>query len=462
MLPKVAIVGRPNVGKSSLFNMLVGRRVSIVDATPGITRDRVSAVIELRASADSPSKEPGYVELVDTGGHGIEDVQNLTAEVEQQIAHALAEATLILFVVDAQGGLTLLDEQVARLLRTMSGPSGSSEDRVVLVANKVDGASHEPAALEASRLGFAEPVMVSATSGYRKLELIDLIRQRIDRLASVVPVATQRPDPGVLMAIVGKRNTGKSTLVNTLAGEPRVIVAETEGTTRDSIDARFEMDGKIFTAIDTAGVRKRKSLSGDVEYYSYHRSLRSIRRANVVLFLIDATVPVSQVDKQLGNEMLRHYKPTVIVVNKWDMADERHTQDEYVTYLDGVFNGFKFAPIAFVSARSGEGVREVVAMAMNLYQQAEHRVTTGELNRVMQQILSERLPHSKLGHHPKIYYVSQVETHPPTVGLWVNQPQMFDGTYQRFLLNRLRDQMPWSEVPIKLLIRPRKRTQIDG
>lgn len=459
-LPKIVITGRPNVGKSSLFNMLIGRRMSIVDPTPGITRDRVSAVAELPSSLHGQMARPCFVELTDTGGHGIEDIDHLTDQVEQQIAYGLDEATLILFVVDAQSGLTTLDEQVGRMLRTIHASQSTLTARIIVVANKVDGISHELSALEATRLGFGQPVMVSATSGYRKAELFEMLRTRLERLTgtSGEVAATHRPDPGVLMAIVGKRNAGKSTLVNTLAGEPRVIVAETQGTTRDAIDVRFQIDGETITAIDTAGVRKRKSLSGDIEFYSHHRSLRSIRRAHVVLFLIDATVPVSQVDKQLGNEVLHHYKPTVIVVNKWDLAEEHHTQEEYAHYLDRALLGFSYAPIAFISASSGQGMREVVAMAMNLHQQANHRVTTGELNRVMKQILVERTPHAKLGNHPKIYYASQIDTHPPTVGLWVNRPQMFDNNYQRFLLNRLRDRMPWSEVPIKLLIRPRRES----
>jgi GTP-binding protein len=459
MLPKIAIVGRPNVGKSSLLNLLAGRMISIVDAMAGVTRDRISATVDLPTEAGKSLT----VEAIDTGGHGIEDVQNLTAEVERQIAHALAEADMVLFVVDAQTGITPLDHEVARLLRASQTVKGGHSKPILVVANKVDGPSHESAAFEAMQLGFGEPVMVSATSGFHKHDLFDAVRHRIEKLIAQGRVSREpRPDPGILLAIIGKRNAGKSTLVNALAGSDRVIVSEQEGTTRDSVDVRFEVGGKVFTAIDTAGVRKRKSMKQDIEYYSHHRALRSIRRADVCLLLIDATVPVSQVDKQLGNEILKHHKPTILVVNKWDMVEDKHDQDEYLEYLDKTMQGFRFAPIAFVSAAKQDGIEDLLAMANNLHAQCGHRVTTGELNRVLQQIIAERAPSSKVGHRPRIFYASQVGVNPPTVVLWVNDPAMFDNTYQRFLLNRFRDVLPYSEVPIDLQIRRRSRVQLDG
>jgi GTP-binding protein len=235
-----------------------------------------------------------------------------------------------------------------------------------------------------------------------------------------------------------------------------VIVSEIEGTTRDSVDVRFQMGDQSFTAIDTAGVRKRKSVKDDVEFYSYHRSLRSIRRADVVALLIDATVPISQVDTQLGNEVLKHYKPTMVVINKWDLVESDHTQEEYLEYLDANLKGLNFAPVAFISARRGEGMQEVAAMAMNLYHQAGHRMGTGELNRLVERILAERGPISKGGKLAKLFYCTQLAVRPPTLGLFVNDPELIDANYERFLLNRLRDEVPFSEVPIKLVVRPRR------
>ena len=454
MVAKVVIVGRPNVGKSSLMNMLAGRRVSIVDPTAGVTRDRVSTLVNLRS--DDPGLPSRTVELIDTGGHGIDDVQDLTVHVEQQIAHGLAEAGVILFLIDAQAGVVPLDRQVATLLR-----AAGKQTPVLVVANKVDGPTHEAAAYEAATLGLGNPWMVSATSGFRKAELIEAIRQELDRVEPD-PTDAAALDAGLLLAITGKRNAGKSTLVNALAGDDRVIVSEVEGTTRDSVDVRFEINGKAFTAIDTAGVRKTKSLAGDIEYYSRHRTLRSIRRADVVLLLIDSAVPISQVDKQLANEILKHHKPCVIVLNKWDLAQDDYTHEEYAQYLDKTLKGLNFAPLVFVSAAQTEGLDELLAMVSNLYQQAGHRVGTGELNRVVEQILNERTPTSKLGKRPKIYYVTQLDIHPPTIGLFVNDPDLFDPAYQRFLINRMRDHLPYAEVPINLLVRSRKKISLPN
>jgi len=450
-IPKIVIVGRPNVGKSSLLNLLAQRRVSIVDDVAGVTRDRVSTTVEIPPA--TRGGEPHFAEVIDTGGYGIEDTQNLTAQVEQQIAHALAEADLVLFVVDAQQGVVALDEATAKVLRT----TGKQGKPIVLVANKVDAASHEAGAYEVMQLGFGDPLMISATTGHNKHELYDRIRAEIDFEAFAEASSEASADAGLLVAIVGKRNAGKSTLVNALAGDERVIVSEQEGTTRDSVDVRFEVDGQAFTAIDTAGVRKRKSMKQDIEYYSHHRSLRSVRRAQVCLLLIDAAVPVSQVDKQLVNEILKHYRPTVIVVNKWDLAEAEYTQQQYVEYLDRELMGLSFAPVVFTSAMKGEGLKEALAMAENLHQQATHRVGTAELNEAVEQITRERGPSSPGGKRAKIYYATQLEIDPPTIALFVNAPELFDNTYQRYLLNRFRDLLPYAEVPIHLTIRGKQK-----
>jgi len=445
MIPQVAIVGRPNVGKSSLMNLLAKRRISIVDPTAGVTRDRVSTRVQLPAV--DPKGPLQVIELIDTGGYGIEDVHNLTTQIEAQITQALTTAQVILFVIDAQAGIVPLDREVAKLLRIADQPTP-----VLLVANKVDSQLLEPAALEATSLGLGQPLMVSSTTGHNKSALIEAILSHIDPDAQ----SDSDADAGLLLAIAGKRNAGKSTLVNALDGSDRVIVSQTQGTTRDSIDVRMEINGQIITAIDTAGVRKTKSIDGDIEYYSHHRTLRSIRRADVVLLLIDAAVQVSQVDKQLANEILAHYKPCIIVLNKWDLAQERFTQEKYAQYLDLALKGLRFAPIAYVSAINREGLSDVLAVASNLHKQAGHRVPTAQINKVMEQVLSENTPSSKIGRRPKIYYATQLSTHPPTIGLFVNNPEMFDAAYQRFLINRFRDLLPFSEVPIKLLIRGKK------
>ncbi len=468
MIPKVVIVGRPNVGKSSLLNLLAERMISIVDPTPGVTRDRITTFADL---VDPDGGETMAISLTDTGGHGIQDSQNLTLDVERQIALGVADAHLILFVVDAQTGILPLDKEVAKLLREAGAiPLGKKitgkralGKRVMLIANKVDGEKLEPNAEEANQLGFGRPIPVSATTKHNKNSFVRTLRETLLEIMELAQELGQgdvcledSPDTGMLMAIVGKRNAGKSTLVNALAGDERVIVSEVEGTTRDSIDVRFEIDGKVFTAIDTAGVRKRKSLDGDIEFYSYHRSLRSIRRADVVLLMIDATIPVSQVDEQLAHEIENHFKPCVIVVNKWDLVEDEHDQDEYIQYLEKHLKGFAYAPVAFISAKHSEGVREVVAMALNLDQQACHRVSTGELNRVVENIVKAKPPSARQGKQPKVYYVTQLDVNPPTIGLFVNDEQFFDVGYQRYLMNRFREVLPFSEVPIKLLLRTRE------
>jgi len=464
-LPRVVIVGRPNVGKSSLLNMLAGRRIAIVDPTAGVTRDRISAKVTLPSGADD--SHPRTIELVDTGGFGIKDTQDLTAEVERQIAHGLEGASLVMFAIDGQTGVTPLDEEVAEMLRRSVGKTP-----VVVLANKVDDTKLEPGGYEAAQLGLGDPVLVSATTKHNLDQLYDLIREHVTfegEPGSGEEVSWGRVDgevrrdeaAGIVVALVGKRNAGKSTMVNSLVGEPRVIVSEVEGTTRDSVDVRVEMGEQTFTLIDTAGLRRRKSIADDIEYYSHHRSLRSVRRADVVLMLIDASVPISQVDRQLGNEILKHYKPTVLVVNKWDLAEKKYTESEYVEYLDEAMKGFSFAPIVFASGLQGEGLRELLGMAANLYEQAGHRETTGQLNQTVRKIIESRPPRSKLGKAAKIFYVTQIEVHPPTIGMWVNDPDLFDPTYQRFLLNNLRDELPFSEVPIKLAIRPRGHRHAD-
>jgi GTP-binding protein len=457
MLPKIVIVGRPNVGKSSLLNQLAKRTISIVDPTAGVTRDRIAAPIEI----PDPDKlaEPYIAEAVDTGGYGVEDVQNLTADIERQIAMGIAEAHVVLFVVDAQSGVVPLDRKVADVLR-----SHGLTKPVILVANKVDQERLEAQAYEVMQLGFGEPVLVSAQTRHGLSELYERIRQAVDfeALAASGQAETALPDQGVLLAIVGKRNAGKSTMVNALAGDQRVIVSEQEGTTRDSVDVRFEVqlnDGRmqVFTAIDTAGLRKRKSVKGDIEYYSMHRALRSVRRADVCVFVLDATVELSSVDRQLVNEVLRHHRPVVMVVNKWDLAKDKSSEEAYAEYLEKEMGQLNFAPIVFASAINAEGMRELLGIALSLYEQSRHRVQTSELNQAIETLMKERGPSAKGGRRAKIYYATQLDVNPPTLGLFVNHPDLFDNNYQRFLLNRLRDLLPFAEVPIKLLIRGKNR-----
>jgi GTP-binding protein len=465
-LPVIAIVGRPNVGKSSLLNALVGKRISIVQDLPGVTRDRVQIPLEI---------DGRWVELVDTGGYGYHDEQGLTEHIKHQIELAMARANLVLFVVDTDQGLTSADEHIASLLRRQS-------IKTVLVANKADGPKADVALGDFARLGLGTPIGISALHA-RNLDLVaEAIRQNVD--LSNAP--TEIPAPQMMLAIVGKRNAGKSTLVNAIAelydpseggGGDRVIVSEVPGTTRDSIDVRFEKDAKSLVVIDTAGVRKKRHMvTNDIEFYSFHRAQRSIRRADVVIMLIDGSEHISEPDKKLAQYIAEQYKPVILVVNKWDkvlagarqQAEEKGTTfsddllaEEFATYLEQELKHLDYAPMMFTTAKDGRNVQKVIDLAQHLFKQANTRVGTGELNRAVKQVFAERAPSTPHGQRVRVYYATQTDVGPPTIVLFVNNPDVVHETYQRFMINRFRELLPYDEVPIRLLLRGRVKGQVD-
>lgn len=435
----VAIVGRPNVGKSSLLNLFARERISIVDPTAGVTRDRVTAIIE---------HEDRYFEIVDTGGYGIEDHDNLTEHVESQITYAIAGAALILFVVDVMEEITPLDVKVAEMLRKVDRP-------VQLVVNKVDAPMHEAQAGAFLSLGFGEPVCVSALHGHNRRELLDRIMARLGETT-----ATEPPNPLMRVALVGRRNVGKSSFINALAGTERVIVSEVPGTTRDSVDVRFEMDGQEFVAIDTAGVKKKSKHRNEIEYYGYTRAIASIRRADVILFLVDSTVPIGDVDKKLADLIVQEYKPCVVVVNKWDLAKGRASAEDYADYVEKTMPHIAHAPLAFTTATESRNTKAAIELARSLFNQARTRVTTGQLNRAIEQVLAESQPQAdRHGAQPRIYYATQVSACPPTLVLFVNSPALMRDQYRRFVEKRLRDALPFEEVPVRLIWRARQSNE---
>ncbi len=440
-VPVVAIVGRPNVGKSSLFNWIANKRIAIVDPTAGVTRDRVSTLVRL---------EDRFFEMTDTGGMGIQDSDDLTLEVERQIELAIDLADVILFVVDGRTGIVPLDEEVARRLRYVNKP-------IICVANKCDTPSIDSNAAEFYKLGRGKLVCVSAKNRRNKEDLLDLIEERLPP-----PEKDEKAPPkdvALKLALVGRRNVGKSTFINNLAQADRVIVSEVPGTTRDSIDVRFEHNGQPFVAIDTAGLRRKSSIANDIEFYSMARAERSIRRADVVLLMIDAKEGVSKVDKQLTEYILQNHKPTIFVVNKWDLVRDSMPTERFANYIYGNYPSLDFVPSAFITAKDGKNVYRVLNLAQYLHKQSNKRVSTSEINRILNFALEKQAPPMRQNRRPKIFYVTQFPVLPSTSVLFTNGPELFDMSHQRYLLGVFRDSLPYAEVPIKLHLRHRNKDE---
>ena len=459
-IAKVAIIGRPNVGKSSLFNWLIGEKVSVVDSVAGVTRDRVSFLLELSPSSEgktpddasenawdeSSPEEVRYIELTDTGGVGIVDKDDLSDDVEAQIQYALESADLILFVTDARTGIAALDERVAERLRKLSIP-------VLLVANKSDDTTQEKNAEEFHRFGWGV-IPVSALQKRGRVRLMDEIERTLPTSA-FEKNDDEADEPIMKIAIVGRRNVGKSTFINTLAQAERVIASPIPGTTRDSIDVRFEMDGKTFIAIDTPGFMRKKSVGSDLDYYSLTRAQRGIRRADVVFMFFDAHQRISKMDKQLVQLIEEHQRPVIFVVNKWDLMAEHMPTERWGDYLRETFGSSGHVPIAFITGQSGRNAQKLLRHARMLQRQSRMRVSTNRLNKLITAAMDYSPPPLFHHHKPKVYYATQADVSPPTIVLFCNMPEAFAPNYQRFLMSVMRDELPFSEVPIRLIFRNR-------
>ncbi len=432
-VPIVSILGRPNVGKSSLLNFLARKRVAIVHKMPGVTRDRISYLL---------SSEPKPFELIDTGGIGIPDSQELADRIWAQVQIALTQASLVLFVVDCQEGVMPLDGQIAELLRKSQKP-------VIVVANKADTVATEPMAAEFYALGLGDPLPASAIHGRGRTELLA-------RICSLLPEAgAEAPEPPAMkLAIVGKQNVGKSTLINTLAREERVIVSESPGTTRDSVDIRFQQKGRTFLAIDTAGIRRQTRLKDAIGFFSAHRAYRSIRRADVVLFLVDARSEITNLERKIADYIAEEARACVIVVNKWDLV-EGVEPDQYVPYLREQLARLSFVPISFVSAKTGLNVDETIDLAYDLYGAWTKRMPTWQVNSAVREIVAAHAPPLRTSRPAKVYYAVQVDVGPPKIILFVNEPQLFGEAYRRYLASTLREKLSFSEVPVVLSFRGR-------
>ncbi|WP_417376502.1 ribosome biogenesis GTPase Der [Gimesia maris] len=441
-IPKIAIVGRPNVGKSSIFNWLAGHRVAIVDPTAGVTRDRVTYLVH---------EKDRYFELVDTGGIGITDSDDLSEDIERQIQVGIDEADLILFVVDGSLGVVHLDEEVATRLRLIEKPK-------ILCINKCDSTKTDDEAAQFFRLTNSPVVLTSVKGNRNRNELLDEIMQQLPPAEELEESEgdTLSADPELKIAIVGRRNVGKSTFINALAESERMIVSEVAGTTRDSVDIRFEFDDKSFLAIDTPGVRKRKSLANDIEFYGLTRAKRSIRRANVVLMFFDSQQTISKVDKQLVAEIDENHKPCIFVINKWDLGREsKMTSEKWDEYLTSQFRTMRHAPVAFVTAKDSRNIKQVINLAQTIYKQSRMRVSTGRLNKIVRAAIQNNQPPYSKNHRPKIYYATQVATEPPTIVLKCNDQKLFSESWKRYLSGVLREALPFKEIPIKIYYRPK-------
>ncbi len=473
-IAKVAIVGRPNVGKSSLFNWLAGEKVSIVDSVAGVTRDRVSFLLALDEEetpdaedfADLPvegennvenAPGPRYIELIDTGGIGVVDKDDLTEDVENQIRLAIDNADLILFVTDTRSGIAPLDEIVAEKLRPLSIP-------ILLVANKADDQYLEKNAEEFHRFGWGV-IPVSAKQKRGRVHLMDEIEKAVPEKA-FHKNEEETADPVMKIAVVGRRNVGKSTFVNTLAQEERVIASPIPGTTRDCVDVRFEANGHVFIAIDTPGFMRRKSIGSDLDFYSLTRAKRSIRRADVVLMFFDASQRISKMDKQLVNLIEEHQRPVIFVVNKWDLMADHMPTSRWGDYLRETFGQCWHVPIAFITGMNGKNVDKLLRQARVLQRQSRLRIPTARLNKIITAALDYNAPPLFHFRKPKIYYAVQADIAPPTIILFCNMPDAFPANYRRYLLSVLRDELPIGEVPIRLIFRKREekdvRNEIDS
>ena len=436
--PLIAIVGRPNVGKSSLLNRLAGRRVSIVEPTAGVTRDRVVVPVEAGGRR---------FDVMDTGGLGLVDEEKLKDHIESQIGVALESCDAVLFVVDGKEGLVPGDQMVSQRLRRLGRPVG-------LVVNKIESFTEEMVVHDWARLGFGDPIAISALEGFGISEVVERV---LDMLPPAADDEALGDEEVLKFAVVGKRNSGKSTLINHLAGAERVIVSEIPGTTRDAVDVMFDYGDRRMVAIDTAGVRKKSSLSDAIELFSYARATDSIRRADLVVHLFDVREKISQVDKKVAHYCTAHHKPVVIVGNKIDLAEDLDLE-KWDKYIRQQLAGQQYAPVSFISAKEGENVEPTLDLLFDLYEQAGRRFPTAALNEVLQEAKVKLSPRTK-GKMPKLYYGTQLGTHPPTILVFVNEPKLFKGQYERYLANVLRERFDLHEVPIRIVFRERKKAR---
>src|SRR6266478_1641109 len=450
--PNVAIVGRPNVGKSALFNRLVGRKIAIVHDQPGITRDRISAICTRGARP--------FV-LWDTGGVGGAGESELPRQVRRAAEEAVRGSDLLLFLVDAKEGLSPLDQELARMLR-------KSQKRVVLVVNKIDTEKHENLAIDFASLGFSESLSISAAHGRGISELIETI----DQLLPSPSATDQSPvtlSQSLSIAVIGRPNVGKSSLINSIVRSERAIVSELPGTTRDSVDILYERKGQKFLFIDTAGIRRRGKQSSSVEVFSVMRAERSIRRADLCVLIVDLTMGVTAQDKRIAGLIQKARKAAIVVLNKWDLIRPKRSERKMMAQLVNETRAriffLNYAPVLIASALTGENIEKLFEVIAKVQRAAQERIGTGVLNRLLRSAFAANPPPMVSGRRLKLFYVAQASGIPEAAleplefVLFVNDPRLLSETYRRYLEARIRKAKPYPGLPIILTCRPRQETR---
>ncbi len=446
-LPQVAIVGRPNVGKSTLFNRLLRQRRAIVEEVPGTTRDRIYGVVEWNGLRFG---------LFDTGGLLTEEEIERSSERElveatkAQAELAIQEADLLIFVVDAAAGPTAGDWEVANFLRRTDKP-------ILLVANKADSREREFNALQFYELGLGDPIPVSALHGRGIADLLDAIAERLPRREEEGTAEAETPK----IAIVGRPNVGKSALLNAILGQPRQIVSPIPGTTRDAVDTELVWKGQPIVLIDTAGIRRPGRIERGIERYSILRAERAIERSDVAILVVDATEPFTHQDQAVAGKVLDAKKGIVVAINKWDLFEHMEGEGARDAFEEDAREAFHFmpwAPLVFVSALTGKNVEHVVDLALVVVAERSRRIPTAELNQLLREAIAHHPPPTRPGKWVKFYYVTQPEVNPPTFVFFCNRPQLVHFSYKRYLENRIRERYGFLGTPIELVFRERERS----
>lgn len=438
--PLVAIVGRPNVGKSTFFNRIVGQRISIVEDTPGVTRDRLYADAEWCGHSFT---------LIDTGGLEIKSEDVMWSHIRAQAQIAVETADVIVFMLDGKTGLTHEDYEVAAYLRKSRKP-------ILLVVNKLDN-NEQHLLYDFYELGLGEPIGISAGQAKGLGDVLDEIVKLTGKYE------TEEKEEALKIAVVGKPNAGKSSLVNKLLGYDRVIVSDIAGTTRDAIDTRIKIGDKEYILIDTAGIRRKRSVEEDLEQYSVMRSLGAVRRADVCLIVIDSSEELSEQDVKIAGYVHEQGKPSVVVMNKWDVVEkDTYTIEKYNRKLKEELKFMDYFIPTYVSAKTGKRVDNLIKLAERAYENASRRVSTGLLNDVLREAILTNEPPSKNGKRLKIYYVTEVSANPPTFVIFVNDDTLMHFSYRRYLENALRRSFDFDGTPIRLIIRNKNEKDLEN